>query len=122
MTGSAVRCSAVLLLVIGWSGLLLGCVSEKWQTYDETMKSQIGIKNKDFYVVQWGPPSKRAQLDEGGEVLTWEWQGFMVTTNAAHAPGWRKTLVFSREGLLKDQRWEHWGAPPIVPPWGYKEP
>ena len=28
------------------------------------MKSQIGSKNKDYYIVQWGPPSKKSAATE----------------------------------------------------------
>jgi hypothetical protein len=77
------------------------------------MKAQIGVKNKDYYIVEWGPPSKRAQLDDGGEVLTWEWQGHVQDQYSGHSQGWHKILVFSPDGLLKSHKWQYWGMPLI---------
>jgi hypothetical protein len=118
VTGNfSVRRLLLTLVVIGWSALLLSCYSNRWEQYDETMKSQIGSKNKDYYIVQWGPPSKRARLDSGGEVLTWEGHGFIQGQYSGHSTGWYKTLVFSPDGLLQSHKWDYWGMPPVAPPW-----
>lgn len=100
-----------LILTVLLAVQLAGCYSSRWEKFDETMKSQIGVKNKDHYIVQWGPPSKRAKLDDGGEVLTWEWQGHVQNQHAGHSQGWQKNLSFSADGLLKDYKWEYWGMP-----------
>ena len=102
------------LTIIFVFGLLAGCYSGRWEKFDETMKSQIGIKNRDHYVVEWGPPSKRATLDDGGEVLTWEWQGHVQDQSGGHSQGWQKTLIFSPDGLLKDYKWQYWGMPVVA--------
>ena len=68
--GLSVRFWLLPLTIVFMSGLLAGCYSTRWEKFDEKMKSEIGVKNKDYYIVQWGPPSRRAKLDDGGEVLT----------------------------------------------------
>lgn len=102
--------SLIFTLLISFN-LLTGCYSSRWEKFDETMKSQIGTKNRDHYIAQWGPPSKRATLDNGGEVLTWEWQGYAHNQHGGRSQGWRKTLIFSRNGLLNDYKWDYWGMP-----------
>ena len=92
----------VTMFFFGYSGLLLGCYSGRWQEYDETMKSQIGSKNKDYYIAEWGNPSKRTRSQEGEDVWIWESSGY------GGAQGWRKTLVFSSDGVLKDFRRDYW--------------
>jgi hypothetical protein len=64
----------IVLLIISFS--LTGCYSTRWEKFDEQMKSEVGVKNRDYYIVEWGPPNKRTALDDGGEVLTWEWHGY----------------------------------------------
>ncbi len=91
-----------------------GCYSTRWTNFDATMKQEIGVKNKDYYITEWGPPSSRASLDDGGEVLTWEWQGYVADQYGGHDRGWKKTLIFSREGVLKDYNWQYWGMPLIA--------
>ena len=58
----------LVLTMILMVGLLGGCYSTQWERLDEKIKSEIGVKNKDYYVIQWGPPTRRAKLDDGGEV------------------------------------------------------
>ena len=110
----ALNFGLLALTIIFVFGLLAGCYSGRWEKFDETMKSQIGIKNRDHYVVEWGPPSKRAKLDDGGEVLTWEWQGQVQDQSGGHSQGWQKTLIFSPDGLLKDYKWQYWGMPVVA--------
>ncbi len=104
----------LVLTMILMVGLLGGCYSTQWERLDEKIKSEIGVKNKDYYVIQWGPPTRRAKLDDGGEVLTWEWQGFAQNQSGGHSQGWQKTLIFSPDGLLKDYKWQYWGMPVVA--------
>ena len=100
-----------LLITLLTAPLLINsCYSTRWAEFDTTMKSEIGVKNKDYYISKWGPPSRGAKLDEGGEVLTWEWQG----VSQGDSQGWKKTLIFSPDGLLKDYNWKCWGMPLIA--------
>lgn len=105
------RLQSLIFILLVSLGLLTGCYSSRWEKFDETMKSQIGTKNRDHYIAQWGPPSKRATFDNGGEVLTWEWQGHARNQHGGHSQGWQKTLIFSPNGLLKDYKWDYWGMP-----------
>ncbi len=100
-----------LVLAMCGSGLLTGCYSTRWHTFDEGMQAEIGVKNKDYYIVQWGPPHRLATLEDGGAVLTWEWQGFVRDRYSGHSQGWQKTLKFSPEGVVEDYSWQYWGMP-----------
>jgi hypothetical protein len=78
------------------------------------MKQEKGIKNRDYYITKWGPPNRRAKLDDGGEVLTWEWQGYAAGESGGHSQGWEKTLIFGSDGILKDHNYKYWGMPVIA--------
>lgn len=45
----------LVLTMILMVGLLGGCYSTQWERLDEKIKSEIGVKNKNYYVIQWGP-------------------------------------------------------------------
>ena len=93
---------AILLVVIL---SLAGCywtLEQRWQAFDEQMQQEIGVKTKDYYVREWGNPSKRMKTADGEDVWTWEWRGYGGTQ------GWNKTLTFSPDGVLKTFRREYW--------------
>ncbi len=102
----------IVLLIISLS--LTGCYSTRWEKFDEQMKSEVGVKNRDYYIVKWGPPNKRTALDDSGEVLTWEWHGYAADQYQGHSQGWKKTLVFGQDGVLKNFNWEYWGMPVVA--------
>lgn len=54
------RLRSSILTVLVVFGLLAGCYSSRWEKFDETMKSQIGIKNKDSILFSGVRPSKKA--------------------------------------------------------------
>lgn len=85
--------------------LLSGCfmtLEQRWEAFDAQRKEEIGVKTKDYYLTEWGKPAKLAKAADGGEVLTWEFSGY------GGAQGWRKTLLFTRDGVLKDFRRDYW--------------
>ena len=85
--------------------LLTGCymtLEERWQAFDAERRQEVGIKTKDYYIAEWGNPSKRTRSQEGEDVWIWESSGY------GGAQGWRKTLVFSSDGVLKDVRRDYW--------------
>lgn len=95
-----------ILLGITLVGLiwLPGCLTleERWQQFDMDRRQEIGVKTKDYYLTEWGKPAKRAKSNDGGEVWTWEFSGY------GGAQGWRKTLIFTQDGVLKDFRRDYW--------------
>ena len=104
----------VCIILLASSFLFEGCYSTRWEKFDEQMKSEVGVKKKDDYIIAWGPPSKRAALDDGGEVLTWEWHGYTADQYQGHSQGWKKTLVFGSDGVLKKFNWQYWGMPIVA--------
>src|SRR5262245_9795554 len=83
---------------------LPGCMTleQRWQQFDIERRQEIGVKTKDYYLAEWGKPAKRGKSDDGGEVWTWEFSGY------GGAQGWRKTLIFTQDGVLKDFRRDYW--------------
>ena len=75
---------------------------ERWQQFDLDRRQEIGVKTKDYYLTEWGKPATRAKSDDGGEVWTWEFSGY------GGAQGWKKTLIFTQDGVLKDFRRDYW--------------
>jgi hypothetical protein len=95
-----IRLSAALMALI----LLPGCLTleQRWQQFDMERRQEIGVKTKDYYLSEWGKPAKRVKSDDGGEVWTWEFSGY------GGAQGWRKTLIFTEDGVLRDFRRDYW--------------
>ena len=75
---------------------------QRWQQFDTERRQEIGVKTKDYYLTEWGKPAKGALSDDGGEVWTWEFSGY------GGAQGWKKTLIFSQDAVLKDFRRDYW--------------
>jgi hypothetical protein len=85
--------------------LLAGCflsLEQRWEAFDEQMRQEIGVKTKDYYVSEWGNPTKRVKLADGGSTWTWEFRGY------GGAQGWNKTLTFTPDGVLKEFHREYW--------------
>ena len=95
-----------VLLSLTLAGLLLisacSTLEQRWERFDVERRQEIGVKTKDYYLSEWGKPAKRAKSDDGGEVWTWEFSGY------GGAQGWRKTLIFAQDGVLKDFRRDYW--------------
>ena len=83
---------------------LLACLTleQRWEQFDQDRRQEIGVKSKDYYLSEWGKPAKRAKSDDGGEVWTWEFSGY------GGAQGWKKTLIFTPDGVLRDFRRDYW--------------
>ena len=98
--------ATVLLFSVSLTALvsLSGCstLEERWQQFDVERRQEIGVKTKDYYLSEWGKPAKRTTSDDGREVWTWEFSGY------GGAQGWRKTLIFTQDGVLKDFRRDYW--------------
>jgi len=93
-------CFALMLMLF-----LTGCfntLEQRWEVFDTDRKAEIGVKTKDYYITEWGKPIRRARSEDGGEVLTWTFSGY------GGNQGWRKTLTFTPEGVLKDFQRDYW--------------
>ena len=77
-------------------------LEQRWEQFDTERRQEIGVKTKDYYLAEWGKPAKRARSDDGGDVWTWEFSGY------GGAQGWKKTLIFTPDGVLKDFRQDYW--------------
>ena len=97
---STVLLSVTLVAPISMAGC--STKEERWQQFDMHRRQEIGVKTKDYYLTEWGKPAKRAKSDDGGEVWTWEFSGY------GGAQGWKKTLFFAQDGVLKDFRRDYW--------------
>ncbi len=84
--------------------LLPGCLTreQRWEQFDTERRQEIGVKTKDYYLNEWGKPAKRVKSHDGGEEWTWEFSGY------GGAQGWKKTLIFTQNGVLKDFRRDYW--------------
>lgn len=84
--------------------LLPGCLTleQRWEQFDTERRREIGVKTKEDYLREWGKPARRVKSDDGGETWTWEFSGY------GGAQGWKKTLFFTRDGVLKDFRRDYW--------------
>src|SRR5262245_59881626 len=85
--------------------LSAGCymtMEQRWEAFDAERRQEIGVKTKDYYLNTWGKPSNRTKTAGGEEVWTWEQKPY------GGAQGWRKTLVFTQDGVLKDFRRDYW--------------
>jgi hypothetical protein len=96
--------SLVLVLV---TAIILpaGCyltAEQRWEAFDTQMRQDIGVKTKDYYVSEWGKPTKRRQTVDGEETLIWGWRGY------GGAQGWNKSLTFASDGVLKDFQRDYW--------------
>ena len=96
--------TVVLGLILAMLITLPGCstLEQRWQQFDMERRQEIGVKTKDYYLSEWGRPAKRTSSDDSGEVWTWEFSGY------GGAQGWRKTLIFTQDGVLKDFRRDYW--------------
>ena len=98
------RLSAPLIILIALP-MLTACfntLEQRWETFDADRRQEIGVKTKDYYIAEWGKPAKRFTSRDGGETLTWEFSGY------GGAQGWRKTLMFTPDGVLKDFQRDYW--------------
>jgi hypothetical protein len=91
----------ILVLVPFFTGCFQ-TLEQRWEAFDVERRQEIGVKTKDYYLTEWGMPAKRAKSEDGGEILTWEFSGY------GGAQGWRKTLIFTPDGVLKDFRRDYW--------------
>lgn len=101
MTSRHLTFCIILMLV----PFVTGCfqtLEQRWEAFDAERKSEIGVKTKDYYPAEWGKPATRSKSEDGGETLTWEFSGY------GGAQGWRKTLIFAPDGVLKDFRRDYW--------------
>jgi hypothetical protein len=92
-------------IIVVMAFLLAGCFSsleQRWEGFDEQMRQEIGVKTKDYYVSEWGNPTKRVKLADGGSTWIWEFRGY------GGAQGWNKTLTFTPDGVLKEFHREYW--------------
>jgi hypothetical protein len=101
-----------LVAVVAMALVLAGCYAMRWSEFDKTMQSEVGIKTKEYYLAKWGEPTKAVKLEDGGEVLVWE-RDEVAANRRQQKKGWRKTLIFRSDGVLKDYDWQYWGAPLI---------
>lgn len=90
-----------LILVLGLAGCF-NTMEQRWEAFDASRRAEIGVKTKDYYVSEWGRPAKREKSQDGGETLTWTFSGY------GGAQGWRKTLMFTSDGVLKDFSRDYW--------------
>ena len=93
------RVSLILVL------FLTGCfntLEQRWEAFDAERREEIGLKTKDYYLTEWGKPAKREKSGDGGETLTWAFSGY------GGAQGWRKTLMFTPDGVLKNFSRDYW--------------
>jgi hypothetical protein len=93
-------CFALMLMLF-----LTGCfntLEQRWQAFDADRTAEIGMKTKDYYITEWGKPAKRARLEDGGEIITWTFSGY------GGNQGWRKTLTFTPDGILKSFERDYW--------------
>jgi len=93
-------CFALMLMLC-----LTGCfntMEQRWEAIDTDLRAEIGVKKKDYYITEWGKPAKRARSEDGGDVLTWTFSGY------GGNQGWRKTLTFTPEGVLKSFDRDYW--------------
>ena len=93
-------CFALMLMLF-----LTGCfntLEQRWEVFDADRKAEIGVKTKDYYITEWGKPAKRERSEDGGEILTLIFSGY------GGNQGWRKTLTFTPEGVLKDFQRDYW--------------
>src|ERR1041385_3311255 len=93
-------CFALMIALV-----LTGCfntLEQRWQVFDADLTAQIGVKTKDYYMTEWGNPAKRARSEDGGEILTWTFSGY------GGNQGWRKALMFTPEGVLKEFSRDYW--------------
>jgi hypothetical protein len=101
--------SPPFFLILMLVPLFTGCfntLEQRWEVFDAERREEIGVKTKDYYLTEWGKPAKRAKSDDGGEILTWEFSGY------GGAQGWRKTLIFTPDGVLKDFSRDYWPKEP----------
>lgn len=85
--------------------LLSGCywtLEQRWGAFDAKMRQEVGVKTKDYYVREWGQPTKRANAGDGGEILRWESRAY------GGAQGWNKALTFGPDGVLKEFQRDYW--------------
>ncbi|TAJ09579.1 MAG: hypothetical protein EPO61_05850 [Nitrospirae bacterium] len=82
-----------------------GCyqtMEQRWQAIDAQMQQEIGVKTKDYYYREWGRSARREELANGGETIIWEQKAY------GGAQGWRKTLTFSPDGVLREFSRTYW--------------
>jgi hypothetical protein len=99
------KLSMLFCIILTLMFLLTGCymtLEQRWEAFDAQRRQEVGMKTKNYYLTEWGKPTKRTRSHGGGEVRTWEFSGY------GGAQGWRKTLAFTPDGVLKDFRREYW--------------
>ena len=99
------ECTVYMVFRVGLILVLSGCfntMEQRWEAFDASRRAEIGVKAKDYYVSEWGRPARREKSQDGGETLTWTFSGY------GGAQGWRKTLMFTPEGVLKDFSRDYW--------------
>ena len=92
----------ILLLLVLSIGGCFNTLEQRWEAFDAERREEIGVKTKEYFIKEWGKPAKRAKSADGGEILTWEFSGY------GGAQGWRKTLLFTQDGVLKDFSRDYW--------------
>lgn len=91
--------------ILAMALLLVGCFSsleQRWERFDEEMRQDIGVKTKDYYISEWGNPTKRTTMADGGSTWTWQFRGY------GGAQGWDKSLTFRPDGVLKEFHRDYW--------------
>lgn len=101
MTQPIAMLGAILMLLTCSTGCPL-TLEQRWEAFDADRRQEIGVKTKDYYLSEWGKPAKRDTTANGERVWTWEFRGY------GGAQGWRKTLIFTPDGVLKDFSRDYW--------------
>ena len=84
---------------------LSGCfmtLEQRWEAFDTKMRQEVGVKTRDYYVREWGKPTKRAKAGDGGEILRWESRAY------GGAQGWNKILTFGSDEVLTEFQRDYW--------------
>lgn len=92
---------AMLMTLVCMTGCPL-TLEQRWEAFDADRRQEIGVKTTDYYLSEWGKPAKRGTTADGDIVWTWELKAY------GGAQGWRKTLIFTRDGVLKAFSRDYW--------------
>jgi hypothetical protein len=59
------HCHTPSSIIVVVAFLLAGCflsLEQRWEAFDEQIRQEIGVKTKNYYVSEWGNPTKRVNL------------------------------------------------------------
>ena len=95
----------ISIIMVAATLLVSGCfmtMEQRWEAFDAKMRQEVGVKTKNYYVREWGQPTRRAKAEGGGEILRWESRAY------GGAQGWNKALMFGPDGILKEFQRDYW--------------